>query len=217
VIAAAGVVAAALIALVVILLWPDPGPDVTTSTTTSTTLPPVVAGLGFPQIRVGDEGAVVVALQRLLTVKDHPVPVTGFFDDATEAATKALEQETNIPPDGIVGRVTWQQLAAPIRRGDSGPAVLAAEELLQLSGFDITPDDRFTNGTQDLVLQFQRRQGLPADGIIDVDTWRVLLALAFRAGPPPIVAGPPTTVAPATAAAPPPSVAPTTTPTTPTT
>ena len=149
--------------------------------------------LGFPQVRVGDDGAVVVALQRLLTVKDHPVPVTGFFDDATEEAAKALEQETNIPPDGIVGRVTWQQLAAPIRRGDSGQAVLAAEELLQLAGFDITPDDRFTNGTQDLVLQFQQRQGLPADGIVDIDTWRVLLALAFREQNPPLAAGPPTT------------------------
>ena len=58
--------------------------------------------------------------------------------------------------------------------------MLAAEELLQLAGFDIIPDDRFTNGTQDLVLQFQQRQGLPADGIVDIDTWRVLLALAFR-------------------------------------
>ena len=70
--------------------------------------------------------------------------------------------------------------------------MLAAEELLQLAGFDITPDDRFTNGTQDLVVQFQQRHGLPADGIVDIDTWRVLLALAFRAERPPLAAGPAT-------------------------
>jgi peptidoglycan hydrolase-like protein with peptidoglycan-binding domain len=208
VIAAASVVAVALIAFVVWLAWPHSNLDVATTTATATSAPPVVTELGFPQIRVGDEGAVVVALQRLLAVKDHPVPVTGFFDDATEEAVKAVEQETNIPPDGIVGRVTWQQLAAPIRRGDSGTAVLAAEELLQLAGFDITPDNNFTNGTQDLVLQFQRRQGLPADGIVDIDTWRVLLALAFRAERPPVAAAPetattatPTTVAATTTAA----------------
>jgi peptidoglycan hydrolase-like protein with peptidoglycan-binding domain len=209
VIAAAAVVAAALIAAVVWLMWPEANLDVGPTTTTSTSAPPAVAALGFPQIRVGDDGAVVVALQRLLGVKNHPVPVTGFFDDATEEAARALEQETNIPPDGIVGRVTWQQLAAPIRRGDSGPAVLAAEELLQLAGFDITPDDRFTNGTQDLVVQFQQRQGLPVDGIVDIDTWRVLLALAFRAQRPPLVAAPETTVAPTTSAAPTTAVAPT--------
>ena len=82
--------------------------------------------------------------------------------------------------------------AAPHRSagGDSGPAVLAAEELLQLAGFDMpVPDDRFTNGTQDLVMQFQQRQGLPADGIVDIDTWRVLLALAFRSRTPPLAAG----------------------------
>ncbi len=202
VIAAAAIVAAALIALVVWLVWPHSNLDVATGTTTTSTSQPVRTELGFPQVRVGDDGAVVVALQRLLTVKDHPVPVTGFFDDATEEAAKALEQQTNIPPDGIVGRVTWQQLAAPIRRGDSGQAVLAAEELLQLAGFDITPDDRFTNGTQDLVMRFQQRQGLPADGIVDIDTWRVLLALAFREQNPPLAAGPPTTTtAPTTSVA----------------
>ena len=45
--------------------------------------------------------------------------VTGFFDDATEEAVEAVEEATNIPVDGSVGRVTWQQLAAPIRRGDT--------------------------------------------------------------------------------------------------
>ena len=216
VIAAAAVVAAALIALVVWLVWPHSNLDVATDTTTTATSAPVRTELGFPSVRVGDDGAVVVALQRLLTVKDHPVPVTGFFDDATEEAAKALEQETNIPPDGIVGRVTWQQLAAPIRRGDSGPAVLAAEELLQLAGFDIIPDDRFTNGTQDLVVQFQQRQGLPVDGIVDIDTWRVLLALAFRDQKPPLAASPPTTTTlpAATSVATSTSVATTTTPTT---
>jgi peptidoglycan hydrolase-like protein with peptidoglycan-binding domain len=180
------------------------GGDTTTTTLPATTTT-VTTTLGFPTVRVGDDGAVVVALQRLLTQKGFPVPATGFFDDATEEAAKKVEEATNIPVDGVVGRVTWQQLAAPIRRGDQSEAVLAAEELLQLLGFDIVPDDRFTNGTQSIVQQFQRQHGLAADGIIDVDTWRVLLALAFRAP-----ATPATTVAPTPSPAPTPAPAPTT-------
>ena len=91
-----------------------------------------------------------------------------------------VEAQTNIPVDGTVGRVTWQQLAAPIRRGDRGEAVLGAEELLALLGADIAPDDQFTNGTQALVMDFQRDNGLAVDGIVDIDTWRVMLALADR-------------------------------------
>ena len=137
----------------------------------------------------------MVALQRLLGVKDHPVPVTGFFDDATEDAARALEQQTNIPPDGIVGRVTWQQLAAPIRRGDSGAAVLAAEELLQLAGVRDHPRRPLHERHPGPRRAVPAAPGLPVDGIVDIDTWRVLLALAFRAQNPPLVAGPATTAA----------------------
>ena len=175
------------------------------------------SALGFPTIQVGDEGATVATLQHLLNVKGEKVPVTGFFDDPTFDAVERVEKATNIPVDGVVGRVTWQQLATPIRRGDSGEAVLAAEELLQLAGFDIKPDDRFTNGTQSLVMQLQKQHGLAADGIVEVDTWRVLLALAATKPAPPETAttegAPTTTVAAAATTAP----APTTVATPPTT
>ena len=45
--------------------------------------------------------------------------MTGFFDDATEDAVEDLEEAAGIQPDGTVGRVTWQQLAVALRRGDS--------------------------------------------------------------------------------------------------
>ena len=194
-------VAALVVLLVVVLVvrscGGDGGPAGTTTllTTTPTTLGSnaIDAVLGFPTTQVGDDGPVVVALQHLLTVKGFPVPATGFFDDATEAAAKQVEGATNIPVDGIVGRVTWQQLAAPIRRGDSGEAVLAAEQLLRLLGFDIVPDANFTNGTQALVMQFQKQHGLAADGIVDIDTWRVLLALAAKVPTPAVTVVPTTT------------------------
>jgi peptidoglycan hydrolase-like protein with peptidoglycan-binding domain len=178
--------------LLIVRACSDGGGGTNPTTTTSG------SALAFPSIQVGDEGATVVTLQHLLNVKGETVPVTGFFDDATFDAVERVENATNIPVDGVVGRVTWQQLATPIRRGDSGEAVLAAEELLQLAGFDIQPDDRFTNGTQSLVMQLQQRHGLSVDGIVDIDTWRVLLALAAKAPAPPVAA---TTVAPTTTVA----------------
>jgi peptidoglycan hydrolase-like protein with peptidoglycan-binding domain len=197
-----------LVAILLIARACASGGDGTVSTTTTIA---ASTELGFPTIQVGDEGATVATLQHLLNVKGETVPVTGFFDDATFDAVERVEKATNIPVDGIVGRVTWQQLAAPIRRGDEGEAVLAAEGLLQLAGFDIKPDNRFTNGTQSLVMQLQKKHGLATDGIIDVDTWRVLLALAAKAPAPP---EPATTAAvPTTTSATPPAsgaVAPTT-------
>ncbi len=158
----------------------DGGTDGTVATTTTIGSTTTNATLGFPTTTVGDDGAVVLALQRLLAVKGFPIEASGFFDDATEDAVRQVEAQTNIPVDGTVGRVTWQQLAAPIRRGDRGDAVLGAEELLALLGADIAPDDQFTNGTQALVMDFQRDNGLAVDGIVDIDTWRVMLALADR-------------------------------------
>ena len=64
----------------------------------------------------------------------------------------------------------------PLRRGDTGEAVIAAELLLAENGVDIEPDDRFTLATQDAVIRFQTQHGLAVDGIVDADTWEALLA-----------------------------------------
>ncbi|MET0578033.1 MAG: CHAT domain-containing protein [Ilumatobacteraceae bacterium] len=180
-IAVAAIVAALAVWLVVRAILDD-GPDdgsttattSTTSTTTTTTVPVVV--VAWPSVRVGAEGPTVEVLQRLLTVQGHPVEPTGFFDDATLEAVEALEDAANIPVDGEVGRVTWQQLVEPVRRGDTGEAVLAAELLLAENGVDIEPDDRFTLATQDAVMRFQGQHQLAVDGIVDADTWEALLS-----------------------------------------
>jgi len=59
-------------------------------------------------------------------------------------------------------------------------------------------------------MQFQRDQGLPVDGVVDLDTWRVMLALVDRlpAGGPATAttpAPPATAPAVATTAPPPPT------------
>jgi peptidoglycan hydrolase-like protein with peptidoglycan-binding domain len=190
----------ALVAVVVIagLVLRRCGADDDTGSTTTTTVrsTPSNATLGFPTVVVGDEGPVVRALQRLLVEQGEDVEVNGFFDDATEAAVERVEAAHNIPVDGTVGRVTWQQIGAPIRRGDRGPAVLGAEELLALLGADIVPDDQFTNATGAEVAAFQRANGLAVDSIVDIDTWRVMLAMVDRLPPDATVpTAPPSTAA----------------------
>ena len=170
VIVAAVVVALALWLIVRAIV--DGGDGAGAGPTTTTT----AAAATWPSVTVGAEGPVVEVIQRLLAVHGHPVEPTGFFDDATFDAVEALEGESNIPVDGNVGRVTWQQLVVPLRRGDTGQAVVAAELLLAEDGVDIEPDDRFALDTQAAVTQFQREHGLAVDGIVDTDTWEALIA-----------------------------------------
>ena len=164
----------------------------TTTTSTTTTLGGTAnATLPFPTTTVGDAGPIVLAMQRLLNEHGHAAPQTGFFDDATEQHVEDLEEAAGIEPDGTVGRLTWQQLAVALRRGDSGDAVLAAEELLAAARrrrSRATTGSRTTPSSSSWTSS--GANGLAVDGVVDIDTWRVMLALvdqppAGRRSPPP--------------------------------
>jgi len=148
----------------------------TTGATTTTSLP--AALVQWPSLTIGATGARVEAMQILLTARDHPAAVDGFFDDETLDAVQAFETEVGIPVDGTVGRVTWQQLVIPVKRGQRGDAVRAAQLMLSENEIDVEQDGQFSLAVQDAVLGFQRDHGLAADGIVDVETWKLLFALA---------------------------------------
>src|ERR1051325_10169465 len=71
----------------------------------------------------------------------HPVPahkpsipassVDGVFGPATKARVKAFQASKNLVQDGIVGEKTWKKLVITIRRGSSGPAVKALQEVIK--------------------------------------------------------------------------------------
>ena len=66
-------------------------------------------------LRLGSHGWQVKRLQRLLRARDlYPEPATidGDFGEITEAGVKAFQQFADLEPDGIVGPLTWQALAA---------------------------------------------------------------------------------------------------------
>ncbi len=66
-------------------------------------------------LRLGSHGWHVKRLQRLLRARDlfpEPAKIDGDFGEITEAGVKAFQQFADLEPDGIVGPLTWQALAA---------------------------------------------------------------------------------------------------------
>lgn len=55
----------------------------------------------------GSSGADVFEWQGLLTSAGFPTPVTGVFDDATDASTRAWQKSRGLMVDGIVGPASW--------------------------------------------------------------------------------------------------------------
>jgi len=80
----------------------------------------------------------------------------------------------------------------PIARGSVGPEVEDVQRRLTGLGLLHPPDDRLPAGddapgmfgaaTELAVRTFQRQRRLPADGVVDVETWATLVAASFRLG-----------------------------------
>ena len=70
------------------------------------------------------------------------------------------------------------------RLGDSGTAVRDIQDRLNGLGYACSADPRseFGETTREAVGSFQRRRGLPADGIVGPETWRALYEAGFRLG-----------------------------------
>ena len=69
-------------------------------------------------------------------------------------------------------------------RGDRGEPVRDIQGRLSALGVDIGSDPRgsFGAGTEAAVREFQRARGLPVDGLLGPETWRMLVDAGFRLG-----------------------------------
>ncbi|KAB8330175.1 peptidoglycan-binding protein [Scytonema tolypothrichoides VB-61278] len=68
-----------------------------------------------PTLSRGSTGDFVQGLQRDLSAKGYldASAVSGTFDEATEEAVKAFQQDNGLTPDGVVGPQTGQKLGGP--------------------------------------------------------------------------------------------------------
>ncbi|MET9778534.1 peptidoglycan-binding protein [Streptomyces sp. NPDC006367] len=121
------------------------------------------------------------ALQHLLNSHGHKVRADGFFGAKTRDAVMAFQRSRHLSPDGKVGEDTWPELVRPAGPGDSGPHVLALQELLDNVGLGGTVvSGRFTPVTTADLRFFQKSCRLPATGRADTETWLYLLAKQLR-------------------------------------
>lgn len=70
------------------------------------------------------------------------------------------------------------------RVGDSGESIRDIQTRLDALGFSCEPDalGEFRSGTRRAVRAFQRDRGLPPDGIVGPDTWRMIVEAGYTLG-----------------------------------
>lgn len=177
------------------------------------------------QIRVGQELNVPATEAVAAPVADPAdAPLTGTPADpavvtgarvraaATDAGVRARLDAT-VPTSSGPARAALTSTGT-LRRNAEGPAVTELQQQLNARGATLRVDGDFGRSTQAAVREFQRQNGLTADGIVGVDTRAAFAATASPRGatPPPAadVPAPPAGGAPDAAppAAAPPAAAP---------
>jgi peptidoglycan hydrolase-like protein with peptidoglycan-binding domain len=138
--------------------------------------------LPWPLVRRGDDVFPVRPLQQLLRARGHSVAVDGDFGPLTEAAVEAFQQSKGLTADGIVGPLTWPKLVVQVKRGSTGDAVRAVQEVMKFhdqSDGEAPPvqvDGIFGPRTDAFVRGFQTAVGTASDGIVGPITWRALVS-----------------------------------------
>jgi peptidoglycan hydrolase-like protein with peptidoglycan-binding domain len=136
----------------------------------------------WPVVKRGDRIFPVRPLQQLLRARGHSVAVDGIFGPNTESAVKSFQQAHGLANDGIVGPSTWPKLVVQVRKGSTGDAVRAVQEVMKFhdqssgEGPGVQIDGVFGPRTDHWVRGFQTAVGTTSDGIVGPITWRALVS-----------------------------------------
>lgn len=140
-------------------------------------------------IRRGSRSEAVRDVQHRLLgagLRVEPDELDGTFGLSTEAAVREFQRRRGLPPDGVVGPDTWEQLVeAGYRIGDRtlylrspafrGDDVRELQRMLNALGFDAGKQDGiFGSRTTRAVREYQRNVGAKDDGIVGLETVRSL-------------------------------------------
>ena len=159
----------------------------------------------------GDTGDDVRVMQYYLAViaayydTIPTIEVNGVFDEATEAAVRAFQQQFGLTADGLVGRQTWQAMedayesirtstdlidggvilfpGRVLQAGFQGEDVATIQEYLAYIAtvYPAIPAPAVTGvyglETVQAVEAFQRQFGLEPNGIVGVTTWDAIASL----------------------------------------
>lgn len=145
-------------------------------------------------LKIGSEGMEVRYLQeRLVVLGFYAKAVDGIFGTGTAVAVTTFQRANGLTADGVAGPKTLTQLysanakgpgalatqapaatAAPtattLKSGDKGDAVKAMQQRLVTLGYLTAADGIYGPRTYSAVVNFQKRNGLTADGIAGKQT-----------------------------------------------
>ncbi|MEH1932448.1 MAG: peptidoglycan-binding protein [Nostoc sp.] len=159
-----------------------------------------IAGQALALQKIGSKGPEVTSSQRCLKKLGYfNGPVSGKFASLTQNAVIKFQQANRIPADGVVGASTQQALQRAcqsktfsrntsgglrspsgqypvLSQGKTGASVTRLQQRLrQLGYFNANPTGNFGQITKDAVIAFQRNYRIPANGIVNRQTWNKLL------------------------------------------
>ena len=165
-------------------------------------------------LRKGYTGADVIAVQqKLKELGFYSGSVDGVYGTGSIAAVKKFQQQNGLTADGLVGSRTYTALMSSstgsssnsgsdnsssssdstsgqdyaegtLSYGSSGTEVKKMQQALKALGYNVSADGSYGALTQMAVTQFQKRNGLTADGVAGSATLKLLYSgSAKEAGP----------------------------------
>ena len=141
-----------------------------------------------PILKLGSQNhEYVILLQRMLNDSSFYFGnMDGKFGPATETAVIKFQEANNLIDDGIVGPATWAKLEynsieildkyPDLQLNSTGNYVSILQNQLKLLDFFAgTITGSFSQDTEDAVKAFQSANNLEPNGIVDKNTWILLL------------------------------------------
>mgnify|MGYP002377866052 FL=1 len=148
--------------------------------------------IGDNNMKKGDVGADVAAMQKVLYDLHYPITVDGIFGNETEAIIKQFQKKYKLEITGVVTpallgamkgefgepNVPAKKLTTGsyLRKGNSGSAVVALQTALNKAGAKprISVDGVFGNETVKALKAFQQKNKITVDGIAGPETFNAL-------------------------------------------
>lgn len=161
----------------------------------------------LPQVRPYQRGTYVLALQLDLRLRGYKLQGTAYYGSKTLTAVKDYQRKHHIKASGIVGPRTWDSLIGGLPQDATGPNMIR-----YVPRYQVLPGDRNESRTrmvyevvartavdynrvskawdghtygpamQQLVKEFQRKNGIRASGIVGPLTWRAYYKVISAAG-----------------------------------
>ncbi len=139
----------------------------------------------YPKLKPGTTNvAAARALQCLLRKqKVYSGPINGTLDQKTLTAANAFRTRNNLAPKKAFNRAGWVTLLAQgaktpvLKHGSKGAPVRRLQRALTAANQQSVPASGvFDARTEAAVKQWQRKVKVPASGVVNAATWRLLLA-----------------------------------------